>query len=301
MDSAVVYAQCPLSALAALQARRDSSQRVVIAIHFTSSAESRWSEADEWVDEGKIRRNGLVYRHVVKLENRVLPAVDGIVYVSDAARQGVVHQSCELKRVRSSVIPNFVTIKPTSSHAHRLDLVTVGNLKPVKNHQFLLEVLSVTNKMGRRYTLDILGDGPCRSSLEGQSRSLGLDGQVRFLGARTDVLALLPGYRAYVHSSIRENLPLAIVEAMGSGLAVVSGKIGGIPELIEAGVEGLFWPLDDPWEAAHVLIDLLEDHERLSQLSTAARERFERSFDADVVGPVLERFLEATEAEGDDS
>jgi len=299
MDNAVVYAQCPLSALAALRARRDPSQRVVIAIHFTSSTESRWSEADEWVDKGQIRRDSLVYRRILELEGRVLPAVDGIVYVSDAARRGLVNQSNALDRVRSSVIPNFVTVPPTSQTEYHADLVTVGNLEVVKNHQFLLEVLSATNRMGRHYTLDILGDGPCRIPLMQRAISLGLDGQVHFLGARTDVLALLPGHRAYVHSSNRENLPLAIIEAMGSGLAVVSGKVGGIPELIEPGVEGIFWPLDDSQEAARVLIDLLEDQERLSQLSAAARRRFERSFDAEVIGPVLERFLESVAREGD--
>ena len=101
-QGAVIYAQCPLSALAALEARRDPTQRVVAAIHFDVS------QADEWANMNKLRRGGRVYRRITELERRVLPTVDGIVYVSESARQGVVSHVNGVERVRSAVIPNFV-------------------------------------------------------------------------------------------------------------------------------------------------------------------------------------------------
>ena len=58
------------------------------------------------------------------------------------------------------------------------------------------------------------------------------------------------------------------------------------------------WPLDDPRAAARVLIDLLEDEARLTRMSAAARARFERSFDATVIGPLLEQFLQSTPSAG---
>ena len=100
--SAVVYAQCPLSALAALEVRRDPTQRVVLAIHFDVS------QADEWANMNKLRRGGRVYRRITELERRVLPIVDGVVYVSESARQGVVSHVNGVESVRSAVIPNFV-------------------------------------------------------------------------------------------------------------------------------------------------------------------------------------------------
>lgn len=159
-------------------------------------------------------------------------------------------------------------------------------------------MLHAANQMGRRLTLDIVGDGPCRHRLERFARSLGIANQVRFLGARRDVQTLLSAHRVLVHAATREPFGMVFIEAMASGLPVVSSDVGGISEVFEPGVEGLVWPLDDPSAAARVLIDLLEDEERLSQLSTAARRRFEKSFDAKVVGPVLERFLESTAREG---
>jgi glycosyltransferase involved in cell wall biosynthesis len=299
LGSAVVYAQCPLSALAALEARRDPSQRVVLAIHFDVS------QADEWVSKDKLRQGGRVYRGITELERRVLPLVDGIVYVSESARQGVASHVNGVEHVRSAVIPNFVVDplsatqaspagRTISNAARTADLVAVGSLEISKNQQFLLAVIHAANQMGRRLTLDIVGDGPCRHRLERRARSLGVEDQVRFLGLRLDAQALLSGHRVFVHAATREAFGIVIIEAMGSGLPVVSSDAGGITEMFEPGVEGLVWPLDDPRAAARVLIDLLEDEARLTRMSAAARARFERSFDASVIGLLLEQFLQST-------
>ncbi len=282
----VVYAQCALSARAALEARRDPSQRVVVAIH------SDGSQADEWADKKLLKVGSRYYRAIADMERRDLPMVDGIVYVSEAARSGMAKHVDGLDRIPSAVIKNFVAMTSVPESAGSSgDLVTVGGLELAKNHQYLLRVLDVANRNGHRYTLDLIGDGPCRRPLENLSKSLGLERQVRFLGARSDVRSLLPTYRAYVHASVRESLCMAIIEAMAAGLAVVAGAVGGIPELFEPPREGLFWPLDDPERAAQILIDLLEDDNALKSLGARARERYERSFDAAVVGPALEDLL----------
>ncbi len=284
--TAVVYAQCPLSAKAALEARRDRSQRVVIAIH------SDGSQADEWVDKKLLKVGSREYRAIADTERQVLPNVDGIVYVSETARRGMAAHVEGLDLIPSAVIRNFVSMSSIPACPEMSgDLVTVGGLEIAKNHEYLLRILDVTNRKGRRYTLDLIGDGPCRRPLESLSKSLGLESQVRFLGARSDVRSLLPRYRAYVHTSLRESLCMAIIEAMACKLAVVAGAVGGIPELFEPGSEGLFWPLDDPDGAAQILIDLLEDDRALKRLGARARARYESCFDAAVAGPELEQIL----------
>jgi glycosyltransferase involved in cell wall biosynthesis len=284
--SVVVYAQCALSARAAIEARRDPSQRVVVAIH------SDGSQADEWVDKTLLKVGSRYYRAIAEMEKRDLPKVDGIVYVSEAARKGMTEHVEGLDRIPSAVIRNFVgTASVPPSSGRSADLVTVGGLELAKNHEYLLRILDVANRSGHRYTLDLIGDGPCRRPLERLSKSLGLEGQVTFLGARSDVRSLLPNYRAYVHTSLRESLCMAIIEAMAAELAVVAGAVGGIPELFEPGREGLFWPLDDPDGAAKILIDLLEDERTLESLGAGARKRYESCFDAAVVGPALEQLL----------
>jgi glycosyltransferase involved in cell wall biosynthesis len=283
----VVYAQGPLAARAALCARRGAHQRVVMAVHF------RISQADEWADKKLIRRDGIVFRAIRQVEREVIPQVDGLVYVSTWGQNALLSWLPEAAAVPSAVIGNFVApLEGEPSCQEPLgELVTIGNLDLVKNHRFLLEVLAEAKRAGRSLTLDVYGEGPCRADLLRQARSLGLEGQVRFRGFRTDVRGFLPGYRAYVHASYSESLPLAIIEAMAAGLPIVAGDTGGIGELCDDGVEARFWSLDNPAQAAAVLIGFLDSEPTRLKAAQAARERFRRDFDADVVCPELRSFL----------
>lgn len=282
----VVYTQDPLATRAALRTRRGPHQRVVMAVHL------RISMADEWADKKQIRRDGTVFRAIRQAERAAIPQVDGLVYVSRWARDALLSWLPEAAAVPYAVIGNFVAPVHTNTHRETLgDLVTVGNLDLVKNHRFLLEVLAEAKQAGSPLSLDIFGEGPCRKDLLSQARSLGLEEQVRLRGFRPDVRAFLAGYRAYVHASYSESSSLAIIEAMAAGLPIVAGNTGPISELCDDGVEARFWPLNDPAQAAAVLIGLLDCEPERLKAARAARERFRRDFDADVVGPELRSFL----------
>ncbi len=282
----VVYAQCPVSARAALRARRGPHQRVVIAVHF------RVSQADEWVHMDQLRRDGTVFRAIRQLEREVIPQVDGLVYVSRWARDALLSWFPEAAAVPYAIIGNFVASRGRASGQEPLgDLVTIGHLEPVKNHRFILEVLAEAKRAGRSFTLDVFGEGPLRNDLVRLTRSLGLEEQVRLRGVRRDVRDLLPRYRAYVHASYSESSSLAIMEAMDAGLPIVAADIGPISELCDDGVEARFWPLDDPIQAAATLIDLLGSESALLKAARAASERFRRDFDTEVAAPRLWSFL----------
>lgn len=288
LDQCVVYAQCPLSARAALRARRGPHQRVVLAVHF------RVSQSDEWVDKGQLRRDGRMFRAVRSFERDVLSRVDRIVYVSRWGRDALLDWFPEAEAVPSAVIGNFVAplSEDQTPSERRGDLVTVGNLEAIKNHAYLLRVLAEAKRAGRVYTLDVFGEGPRRRHLERMIRELGLEEQVRMHGFRSDVRTFLPGYRAYLHASASESLPLAVIEALAAGLPVLAGATGGIPELFDEGVEGRFWPLDDPARAASTLIALLDDEGARTRAGRAAVDRFRREFDAEVVAPRLLSFVQ---------
>lgn len=287
---AVVYAQCPVSACAALRARRHPSQRVVMAVHFNVS------QADEWAEKGKIPANGRTFRAIRRLEQKVLTSVDALVYVSEAVKADVAGHVADLERVPSVVIPNFIrdgAQQRDPALPPAADLVSVGSLEPRKNQAFLLEVLAEAAKVGRRCTLDIIGDGSSHQALVERARELGVAGDVRFLGNRNDVRALLPGHRLYVHAAHYEALPVALIEAMSAGLPVLAAPVGGIPEMLDAGRAGAFWPLDDAVAAARTLLGLLEDPDTLSRLSASSRDRFVDTYSANTVGPRLARFVTA--------
>jgi glycosyltransferase involved in cell wall biosynthesis len=282
----VIYAQDPPSARAALAARSHRGQQVVLAVHF------RTSQADEWADKGVIPVNGRVFRQIRRLERTLIPQVDRIVYVSRWAQDALTSWLPAAASVPSAVIGNFVAPRQGSpAEAGHGDLVTVGNLEPVKNHRYLLHVLAAAKQAGHVLTLDIFGEGPQRTELQALSGVLGLTEQVRLRGFRRDVRDFLPGYRAYVHASYSESSSLAIMEAMDAGLPVVAADIGPLSELFDEGVEGRFWPLDDPAQAARVLNDLVEYEPFRLKAARAARDRFCRDYDATVVGPRLTSFL----------
>ena len=289
----VVYAQGPLAAHAALRARQGPHQRVIMAVHF------RISQADEWADKQQISRDGTVFRAIRQFEREVIPQVDGLVYVSRWGRDALLSWFPEAAAVPCTVIGNFVAPLRVEPGREPLgDLVTIGNLDLVKNHRFLLRVLAEAKRAGRLVTLDVFGEGPCRRDLLRLTDSLGLAEQVRFRGFRSDVREFLPGYRAYVHASYSESLPLAIIEAMAAGLPIVTADTGGIAELCDDGVEARFWSLDDPAQAAATLIDLLDCEPARLKMAEAASERFSRDFDASVIGPRLRSFLMAALADG---
>lgn len=286
LGDCVIYAQDPPAARAALAARRDPRQQVVLAVHF------RISQADEWADKGAITRDGRAFRQIRQLERSVIPQVDRIVYVSQWARDALAGWLPEAAAVPSAVIGNFVAPRPApaAAQAHG-DLVTVGNLEPVKNHRFLLHALAAAKDRGHVLTLDIFGEGPLRAELQHLAGKLGVGDQVRLRGFRRDVRDFLPGYRAYVHASYSESSSLAIMEAMDAGLPVVAAAIGPLGELFDDGVEGRYWPLGDPARAADVLVGLVEDEPARLKAARAAHDRFCRDYDATVVGPRLKSFL----------
>jgi glycosyltransferase involved in cell wall biosynthesis len=287
----VVYAQCPVSARAALRARRGPEQRVVLAVHFVSS------QADEWALRGYIPREGRTFSDIRRLEQEVVPAVDGLVFVSNWARTALIDWLPEAALVPSRVVTNFVPCSaPPRMVPREADLVTVGNLLPVKNHGYLLRILAEARRLGHRYTLDIFGEGMEQANLRRLAETLRVTDQVRFLGYQPDVAAKLPAYSAYVHASRSESSCIAVMEAMAAGLPVVTTDSGALAELLDDPDQGRYWPIDEPVRAARILVDLMSTEAGLARAGRAARDRFERDYAAEVVVPRLLAFLDRVQA-----
>jgi len=288
VGNCVIYAQGPLEARAALSARQGPHQRVFLAVHF------RTSQADEYAEPGReLKRDGFVFRSIRQVERDVIPRVDGIVYVTKWARDALLSWLPEAGAVPSTIISNFVAPSQAIADGNDIlaDLVTTGRLDDRKNHRFLLDVLAAAGDAGQLLTLDIYGDGPLKRELEHRISSLGLEGQVRLRGFRSDVRTFLPRYRAYVHAAYAESSSLAIIEAMAAGLPIVAAGIGPVAELCDDGVEARFWPLDDTGRSARILIDLIQFEENRSKAAAAALERFHRDYDANILGPRIRSFL----------
>ena len=107
---------------------------------------------------------------------------------------------------------------------------------------------------------------------------------MRLVGARSDVMELLPLMRVVVMPSVSEGLPLALLEAMSSSRAIVATEVGGIPMALAHGAAGLLVPPADPSALADAIITLLTDDERSRAFGLVARQRYDEQFTARAIG-----------------
>lgn len=284
----VVYAQCPVSAAVALRCADPTSQKVALVVHFNVS------QAEEWIGKGMLSAGSAQDEAIRQLEAQVVRGVDGLVFVSRFMQRELKKVWPDLDQGRVEIIPNFVRsladVPPLQGMAGR-DLVCIGTLEPRKNQTFLLSVLREANQRGRRLTLTLVGDGPDRALLERLALEHGLAEQVFFEGFSPQGRLFIPGHKMYVHAAQMENLPVVLLEALSAGVPVLAGHVGGIPEVFDDGVQGRFWPLDDPVRACDVLLDVLDNEESRHAMGRAALVQFEQRFDVSVVAGRLHDYL----------
>jgi glycosyltransferase involved in cell wall biosynthesis len=147
-------------------------------------------------------------------------------------------------------------------------LVFAGRLGPQKGLGVALAALANVPDA----TLTIAGDGPERAALEGRAAELGLNARVRFVGSvpRETVLRLFRAADASVLPSAWENFPHAVVESLAVGCPVIATAVGGVPEVVTDGENGLLVPPNDPAALAAAISRFFSDADLRARLSAAA-------------------------------
>lgn len=134
-------------------------------------------------------------------------------------------------------------------------ILMVAAMRPEKAHESLLRAVSRLRSEGREVRALLAGDGERRGRLEALADSLGIAGNIRFLGVRRDVARLLHAADVVVLPSrgVVETLPLSVIESMAAGVPVVASTVGSIPEVVADGRTGfLVPPADDVALAARL-------------------------------------------------
>jgi glycosyltransferase involved in cell wall biosynthesis len=157
---------------------------------------------------------------------------------------------------------------------------TVGRLTPVKGLSYLLQSVSILLRQRANVRLLIVGDGVIRKDLETQARDLGISENVVFLGHREDTDELLQALDIFVLPSLSEGIPMALLEAMAASRAVVASRVGGIPEIVEDGVEGFLVEPMDVTQLAENCGRLIESPEIAMKMGEQARKRVMQEFSA---------------------
>ncbi len=182
----------------------------------------------------------------------------------DLSRYGRAADRAEL-RVRLGLDPD------------RRYIAMVARFHPVKDHAMLLHAFG---QAAARADVDLLlvGDGKLRGQLESLVASLGLTGRVRFLGVRPDVPDLLRAVDVFALTSVSEAASLTLLEAMASRLPVVVTAVGGNPEIVREGVEGLLVPRGDAAAAGAAILRLLDNPAQAAAMGAAGRARVEERY-----------------------
>jgi N-acetyl-alpha-D-glucosaminyl L-malate synthase BshA len=228
---------------------------------------------------------------------------DGVTAISHYLREQTVQQF-KVKR-EIEVIPNFVNcdvytpLTDETRAAGRAQyaepgekiLIHLSNFRPVKRAVDAVEVFSrVADQVPAR--LLMVGDGPDRSQAEWLARRKNIQERVHFLGKQASVNDLLPLADLMLMPSEMESFGLVALEAMACKVPTIATAVGGIPELIEDGLNGRLFPVGEVEAMAAAAIDLLGDNAKHAAMAEAGRKTAQQRFCASKIIPLYEGYYE---------
>ena len=227
---------------------------------------------------------------------------DGVTAISSYLKQRTVDAFNITRNIE--VIRNFVncdvyvrqpelvaSMRPQYAAEGERLLVHLSNFRPVKRVQDVVEVFArIAKQVPAR--LMLIGDGPDRSVAEWLAARHGLQDRVHFLGKQDNVNELLPLADLMLMPSEMESFGLAALEAMACCVPAIATNVGGVPELIENGVNGLLYEVGDVDAMAEGALGLLREDDRLQAMAAAARKTAQDHFCSSRVIPLYEEYYE---------
>ena len=198
----------------------------------------------------------------------ITPSMDRLIVPSEAIRDKVIREG---RSARFTIVPNGVDLSrfATSTRCsfrrefgvpRGAPLVgVVARLEPEKGHRHLVEAWRTVRAQAPDARLAIIGEGSQAGKLRALAHELRLDGSVIFTGRRDDISALTADLTISILPSLREAQGITILEAMARRVPVVATAVGGIPEVITDGIDGLLVPPADPPALAGAIVRLLGD------------------------------------------
>ncbi len=179
----------------------------------------------------------------------------------------------------TSIVPNIIDLSRFSAKTgtgvsrktNSPHIIVTRNLEPIYDNATVLHSFSIVRQTFPAATLTIAGTGPERRALEKLAAGLGMTDAVTFTG-RIDNEGMADLYRkadVMVNASLADNMPISVLEALASGVPVVSTEVGGVPYLVEHGKTALLVPTQDPAAMAGAIFTLLNEPARARQISEA--------------------------------
>ena len=229
---------------------------------------------------------GKIYEFVDALSLREM---DKIVAVSRAVRDDLTQRGVNADKIE--VIYNGIALDCLKSNfsgslvrteygipQNTFVLGAVGRLVPVKGYQYLIEAMrSVVNAIPD-CKLVIAGEGPLKDELFRRIVKHGLTSYISLLGYQASIPRFLSMVDIFVMPSLSEGLPIALLEAMACGNPILASSVGGIPEVITSGEDGILLPPADPKVLADSIMEMYFNGKLRAKISSRGKEVVEGNF-----------------------
>lgn len=245
-------------------------------------------------------------RHMLREK---VAAATFVVAISDFNRRLILSECGEEYASKVVVIHCGVDVELFAARDGRqasrpFSILCVGTLHEVKGQRHLIEACRLLAQAQVDFICQFVGDGEDRQRLAAQVAEAGLSDRITFLGPRTrdgivDLLSqadLLVAPSVPTASGKREGIPVVLMEAMSSGVPVISSRLSGIPELVEDGRTGILTPAGDAAALAAAIRRVHDDPDLRRRLSEAARATVEREFNVTRNAERLARQLQGASA-----
>ncbi|WNH10124.1 N-acetyl-alpha-D-glucosaminyl L-malate synthase BshA [Thalassobellus suaedae] len=236
------------------------------------------------------------------------PAVTFSINKSDAVTtvsQSLKEDTIRLFDIKNdiSVVPNFIDLDKYNHHFTDCQrammanddekiITHISNLRPVKRAQDVISIFYNIQKV-MPAKLMLVGEGPDREQIEIRCQELGILDKVIFFGRSNEIDKILCFSDLFLLPSETESFGLAALEAMASGVPVISSNTGGIPEVNIHGVSGFLSPVGDIEDMTKNALYILSDSERLSTFKKCARKEALK-YDLHKIVPQYEAIYEDT-------
>jgi len=160
---------------------------------------------------------------------------------------------------------------------------SVGRLQPVKgHHDFISAIPAVLRKCPDTYFI-IVGEDHRGGELQRLAKNLGVEQSICFAGYRKDVAAWLNRFDIFVLPSLSEGMPVSVLEAMFMKKPVIATSVGGVPEVIENGEDGLLVPPKNPEELADAIVHMITDSALRESIAMKGYEKVQKQYRVDVM------------------
>lgn len=220
-----------------------------------------------------------------RIMNRILSKItDKIVAVSEDVKEDIMRYD-RIDPSKIEVIPNGIDVERFNPEKNTTDIRKefsleeddivigfIGRIVPAKGLEYLLNALPYLKEEFKNIKLFIVGEGSLVEELKERAKKNNVFDNILFIGRRRDIPEILASINIFVMPSIAEGFPNALLEAMAMGKPIVTTEVGGIPEIVKNGFNGLLVPPRDTVSLSKAIKELISNDQLAAKLGQAARD-----------------------------